>query len=145
MRIPHTAGCLNAKKYRKIASFQYGVPNQLRPSSIKVPASYKDINWDKEIESCNSPTRCKVEHPFLIVKRQFGYAKVVYQGLAKNLNRFHILFALANMMMCARAGRTAEFWGIVRPFSWETGSGKSQRAENSHCSGNFQAPEKNIR
>lgn len=80
-----------------------------RPSSIKVPASYKGINWDKQIENRKSSTRCKVEHPFLIVKKQFGYAKVAYRGIAKNMNRFHILFASANLAMCARAGRSMDF------------------------------------
>lgn len=80
-----------------------------RPSRIKVPDTYKGINWDKEIENRKSSTRCKVEHPFLIVKRQFGYAKVVYRGIAKNMNRFHILFASANLVMCARAGRSQDF------------------------------------
>lgn len=81
----------------------------VRPSSLKIPSSYKGINWDKEIEHRKSATRCKVEHPFLIVKRQFGYAKVVYRGIAKNMNRFHILFASANLVKCFRAGRTPEF------------------------------------
>lgn len=80
-----------------------------RPSRIKVPDTYKGINWNKEIENRKSSTRCKVEHPFLIVKRQFGYAKVVYRGIAKNMNRFHILFASANLVMCARAGRSQDF------------------------------------
>lgn len=80
-----------------------------RPSSIKVPETYKGINWDKQIERRKSSTRCKVEHPFLIVKKQFGYAKVVYRGIAKNMNRFHILFASANLVMCARAGRSRDF------------------------------------
>ena len=80
-----------------------------RPSSIKIPDSYKGINWDRQIENRKSSTRCKVEHPFLIVKRQFGYAKVAYRGIAKNMNRFHILFASANLVMCARGGRGREF------------------------------------
>lgn len=80
-----------------------------RPSSIKTPDSYKGINWDKQIENRKSSTRCKVEHPFLIVKRQFGYCKVAYRGIAKNLNRFHILFASANLLMCIRAGRSSDF------------------------------------
>lgn len=84
----------------------------VRPSSIKVPDSYQGIQWDKNIENRKSSTRCKVEHPFLIVKRQFGYAKVVYRGLAKNFNRFNVLFASANMIMCARAGRATEFCGV---------------------------------
>lgn len=80
-----------------------------RPSSNKVPVSYKGIHWDKQIEERKSSTRCKVEHPFLIVKKQFGYAKTVYRGIAKNMNRFHILFASANLVMCIRAGRSRDF------------------------------------
>lgn len=83
----------------------------LRPSSLKTNPNYKGINWEKQIENRKSSVRCKVEHPFLIVKRQFGYAKVAYRGIAKNLNRFNVLFASANMVMCARAGRAAEFIG----------------------------------
>lgn len=81
----------------------------MRPSSMKTSSNYNGINWEKQIENRKSSIRCKVEHPFLIVKRQFGYAKVVYRGLAKNFNRFNVLFASANMIMCARAGRAAEF------------------------------------
>ena len=80
----------------------------VRPSSIKISKNYTGRNWDKEIENRKSSTRCKVEHPFLIVKRQFGYAKVVYRGIAKNFHRFNVLFACANLVMCARAGRMEE-------------------------------------
>ena len=80
-----------------------------RPSSIKTPDSYAGINWDKQIENRKSSVRCKVEHAFLIVKQQFGYKKTAYKGIAKNMNRFNFLFASANLVMCARAGRTAEF------------------------------------
>ena len=51
----------------------------------------------------------KVEHAFLIVKRDFGYRKVAYRGIAKNMNRFHVLFGCANLLMCIRAGRTEQF------------------------------------
>lgn len=61
------------------------------------------------MEHDKSSVRSKVEHPFLIVKKQLGYAKVVYRGIAKNMNRFNILFASANLIMCDRAGRTNEF------------------------------------
>ena len=87
----------------------------IRPSSLKTSNTYKGINWEKEIENRKSSTRCKVEHPFLIVKRQFGYVKVVYRGIAKNFHRFNVLFASANMLMCARAGRIAEFCGCSAP------------------------------
>ena len=79
-----------------------------RPSSLKMKIC-DGINWDKVIEHGMSSVRCKVEHPFLIVKRLFGYAKTAYRGIAKNMNRFHILFASANLLMCSRAGRQREF------------------------------------
>lgn len=60
-----------------------------RPSSIKVTEKiYRGFNWEQYIESRKSSVRCKVEHAFLIIKREFGYAKVAYRGIAKNLNRF---------------------------------------------------------
>jgi IS5 family transposase len=41
--------------------------------------------------------RAKVEHPFRIVKRQFGYTKTRYRGLFKNAQQLYLLFALANL------------------------------------------------
>ena len=81
----------------------------LRPSSLKMRDSYQGINWDKEAEHRKSAVRCKVEHPFLIVKKYFGYSKVVYRGIMKNMNRFNVLFASSNLLMCLRAGRQQEF------------------------------------
>lgn len=80
-----------------------------RPSSMKKSKKYKGINWDKKIEQSKSSVRCKAEHPYLIVKKQFGYCKTVYRGIVKNLNRFHVLFASANLVMCIRAGRVKDF------------------------------------
>ena len=47
--------------------------------------------------------RAKVEHPFLIVKRDFGFTRTRYRGMAKNLNHLNVLFASANPVMRARA------------------------------------------
>ncbi len=77
-----------------------------RPSSLKITDSCTGINWDKEIERRKSSVRCRVEHAFLIVKRDFGYKKTAYRGLFKNMNRFHVLFACANLLMCLRAERS---------------------------------------
>ena len=65
------------------------------------------------MEHEKSAVRCKVEHPFLIAKKQMGYAKVVYRGIAKNMNRFHMLFASANLLMCNRAGKIKDFIGCT--------------------------------
>jgi len=46
-----------------------------------------------------SSIRAKVEHPFRVIKRQFGYVKVRYRGLMKNTAQLHTLFALSNLWM----------------------------------------------
>ena len=91
----------------RIASIDFRI--NVRPSSIKMPKEYEGFRWDEEIENRKSSIRCKVEHPFLIVKRQFGYCKAAYKGIAKNMNRFNMLFACANLLMCIRAERTKQF------------------------------------
>jgi transposase, IS5 family len=78
----------------------------MRPSRQKTTDAFHGFNWEKEIEHRKSSVRCKVEHAFLIVKRDFGCRKVSYRGIKKNLNRFHMLFACANLLMYARSGRT---------------------------------------
>ena len=46
--------------------------------------------------------RAKVEHPFLWVKRHFGYAKVRYRGLAKTTQRLALLLELTNLITAER-------------------------------------------
>jgi transposase, IS5 family len=46
-----------------------------------------------------SRVRAKVEHPFRILKRIFGFEKTRYRGLAKNHNRLCACFALANLYL----------------------------------------------
>lgn len=46
--------------------------------------------------------RAKVEHPFRVVKRQFGYVKTRYRGLAKNRAQLFTLFALVNLFLVRR-------------------------------------------
>ena len=48
-------------------------------------------------EKDKASVRAKVEHPFLDVKRIFGYAKVRYRGLAKNTERMALLLGLSNL------------------------------------------------
>ncbi|MDQ2833020.1 MAG: IS5 family transposase [Acidobacteriota bacterium] len=45
-----------------------------------------------------SKVRSRVEHVFGILKLRFGFAKVRYRGLAKNLHRLQVSFALVNLV-----------------------------------------------
>ena len=87
----------------------------------KRPDSIKDVTWHvamrpgkrKELDKENNPLDAlidqvekikasigaKVEHPFRVIKRQFGYTKVRYRGLKKNTLQLKTLFALSNLWM----------------------------------------------
>jgi IS5 family transposase len=56
------------------------------------------LNWKwRQINRARSRIRARGEHPFHVVKRLWGFAKVRYRGLAKNLARAQTMFALANL------------------------------------------------
>jgi IS5 family transposase len=46
-----------------------------------------------------SKVRAKVEHPFLVIKRVFGFAKVRYRGLAKNTHHLWVSCGLTNLFV----------------------------------------------
>jgi len=52
-----------------------------------------------ELERVKASIRAKVEHPFRVIKRQFGHVKVRYRGLKKNTAQLFTLFALSNLWM----------------------------------------------
>ena len=49
-----------------------------------------------------SHIRARVEHPFLVIKRIFGFAKVRYRGLKKNAQRLYVACALTNLNLLRR-------------------------------------------
>ena len=60
---------------------------------------------DEVIQARNrtkSRVRAKVEHAIGVIKRIFGFQKVRYRGLAKNLHRLEVSAALANLFMMRR-------------------------------------------
>jgi hydroxyethylthiazole kinase-like uncharacterized protein yjeF len=67
----------------------------------------------QHLEYIKAAVRSKVEHPFRVVKRQFGYQKVRFKGLAKNTAQILTLFALSNLWMMRRT--LLSLAGEVRP------------------------------
>ncbi|MDR5647274.1 IS5 family transposase [Burkholderia cenocepacia] len=75
-----------------------------------------DGRLKKQIEAAEhrkASIRAKVEHPFRVLKRQFGYAKVRFKGLAKNTVQILTLFALANLWMVRK--KLLAMTGGLRP------------------------------
>lgn len=61
---------------------------------------HKDVTvW---LEHLRAKVRARVEHPFRVIKQQFGFQKVRYRGLAKNAAQLNTLFALSNLWMVRR-------------------------------------------
>jgi IS5 family transposase len=70
------------------------------------PGKRKSLNKDDpadalidKAEKLKAGIRAKVEHPFRVIKRQFGFVKVRYRGLKKNTAQLFTLFALSNLWM----------------------------------------------
>ena len=57
---------------------------------------------DEDINRIIAKVRARVEHPFRLLKRQFGYIKTRYRGLAKNRAQLFTLFALGNLFLVRR-------------------------------------------
>jgi IS5 family transposase len=75
----------------------------MRPSKRrKLDKSKKLDRIHNEIERLKASIRAKVEHPFRVLKCQFGYLKARYRGLAKNTAQIETQFALANLWMVRR-------------------------------------------
>lgn len=67
---------------------------------------YRGRGWLNDVEKAKNRTksqvRAKVEHSIGVIKRVFGFRKVRYRGLAKNLHRLEVTAALANLYMARR-------------------------------------------
>jgi len=70
-----------------------------RPGKLKVLPKKSDA---RKVETIKAQVRAKVEHPFLYIKRIFGYSKVRYKGLAKNHNRLCLLAGFYNLIRMDR-------------------------------------------
>ena len=83
-----------------------------KPSKLRAMRNVRHRQHAQRWEHHKASVRAKVEHPFRVVKRQFGHAKVRYRGLVKNAQQMLTLFALSNLWMARR--RLLPTTGYVR-------------------------------
>jgi IS5 family transposase len=70
-----------------------------QPVKLKILKKHPRINKIRiRTEYLKASIRAKVEHPFRIIKCQFGFVKARYRGLKKNDCKLAMLFALANVV-----------------------------------------------
>ena len=83
------------KAQARSAGIYYGVSEKGRRGH---PLS----NAQKKKNRKHSSIRAKVEHPFRVIKEQWGHRKLRYKGLAKNASQFTVLCALCNVYLCRK-------------------------------------------
>ena len=71
----------------------------MKPGQRRVLPDTPDGRLLGVIETAKAHFRSKVEHPFRIIKCQFGFRKVFYRGIRKNDLKLKLLFAMANLWM----------------------------------------------
>ena len=79
----------------------------------KKPKGGELTEQQKKANRILSAIRAVVEHPFRVIKQQFGFTKVRYRGLKKNTGQIVTLFALSNLWMARH--RLLPAIGEVRP------------------------------
>ena len=68
----------------------------------KAPKGSQMHPIDAQINRIIAMVRARVEHPFRVIKRQFGHVKTRYRGLARNRAQLFTLFALGNLFLVRR-------------------------------------------
>ncbi len=84
-----------------------------RPSEIANMPEGRAKDRVRKQERRKASVRAKVEHPFRVIKRQFGLMKVRFRGLDKNTGHLLTLFALSNLWMARK--KLMAMTGAVRP------------------------------
>ena len=95
------AGYRGAEKREEATGVAWQVA--MRPGKRKVLD--RNSPWGNlldKAEQMKASVRAKVEHPFRVIKCQFGFTKVRYKGLAKNTAQLITLFALSNLWMARK-------------------------------------------
>lgn len=103
------AGYTGVEKRSEIVALKRKLDWQIagKRSVIKALAEGAEREALKAAEKTKASVRAFVEHPFHIVKNLFGHRKARCRGLAKNGQQLYTLFALANVVIGARARATA--------------------------------------
>ena len=92
------AGYQGAENREELADVKAQWAIAMRPGRLKELKKHPRKNKAViAFERLKSSIRAKVEHPFRIIKRQFGFVKARFKGLRKNDNQLAMLFTLANL------------------------------------------------
>jgi IS5 family transposase len=74
----------------------------MRPGKPRGLPDTPDGRLQQLIETAKAHIRSKVEHPFGVIKQQFGFQKTRLRGLTRNCCKINVLAALTNLFLARR-------------------------------------------
>jgi IS5 family transposase len=74
----------------------------MRPGKRRALPDTAEGKLQDLVETAKAHIRSKVEHPFRVIKQQFGFQKTKLRGLAKNRCKINVLAALSNLYQSRR-------------------------------------------
>ena len=74
----------------------------MRPGKRRALPDTQEGKLQDLIETAKAHIRSRVEHPFRVIKQQFGFQKTRLRGLAKNRCKINVLAALTNLFLARR-------------------------------------------
>ena len=93
------AGYQGIEKRAEMEGRGIGFRVAMRPGKRRALPDTPEGRVDDLIETAKAHIRAKVEHPFRVMKRQFGFEKTRLRGMFKNRCKVNVLAALANLFM----------------------------------------------
>jgi IS5 family transposase len=93
------SGYQGIEKREEMQGKAIGFRVAMRPGKRRALPDTPEGRLDDLIETAKAHIRAKGEHPFRVIKRQFGFQKTRLRGMLKNGCKLNILAALANLFM----------------------------------------------
>ncbi len=93
------AGYQGIEKRDEMQGKAIGFRVAMRPGKRRALPDTPEGRLDDLIETAKAHIRAKGEHPFRVIKRQFGFQKTRFRGMLKNSCKVNVLAALANLFM----------------------------------------------
>ena len=96
------AGYQGIEKREEMQGRGIGFRVAMRPGKRRVLPDTPEGRLDDLVETAKAPIRAKGEHPFRVIKQQFGFQKARLRGMLKNHYKVNVLAALSNLFMACR-------------------------------------------
>ena len=93
------SGYQGIEKREEMKDKAIGFRVAMRPGKRRALPDTPEGRLDDLIETAKAHIRAKGEHPFRVIKRQFGFQKTRLRGMLKNGCKVNVLAALANLFM----------------------------------------------